>query len=283
MFKFVADEVWAFDSEWVPDAASGRALFDLPKDMPESDVFKHMWKQAGANEENPQPFLKLVQCRVVSIALVRRFTAYDGTISVELRSRPKDPADPASRDEATIITGFLDSVGKRKPQLVGYNSQGSDLPILCQRGVVHGISAAEYCQRPEKPWLGKDYFARGSEWNIDLMYTVGSGGAGRASLREIASLSGIPAKLDGFDGSDTPKAWLDGDVAGIVRYNEHDALTTYLVWLRIAHFGGHFTREQYEVEQGRLRTMLERRAARPDGDHIARYLEEWARLSRSSD
>ncbi len=278
MFKFVADHVWAFDSEWVPDAAAGRALFDLPSDMPDGDVFQRMWEEAGADDDNPRPFLKLVQCRVVSIALVRRFTARDGQVRVELRSRPRDPGDPASSKEAAIVGGFLDNVGRYKPQLVGFNSHGSDLPILIQRAIVGGLRAADYCRRPDKPWEGKDYFARGGDWNIDLMQAIGGFGAARPSLRELAALSGIPSKLGEFDGSDVSNAWLDGDIAQIVRYNEQDALTTYLVWLRIAHFGGHFTPSQYRAEQVRLREMLERKAAEPQNAHIAQYLSEWDRL-----
>ena len=283
MFKQVADEVWAFDSEWVPDAVAGRVLYDLPESMPEQEVFQHMWKEAGASEENPRPFLKLVQCRLVSIAFVRRFTAQDGSIAVELRSRPKVPTDRASCSEENLIHGFLLSVGMRKPQIVGYNSYGSDLPILYQRAVIHGLQAAAYCERPDKPWLGKDYFARSSDWNIDLLHAIGSRGAARPSLRELAHLSGIPAKIDGFDGADTPQAWLDGKIDDIVRYNEQDALTTYLVWLRIAHFGGHFSQDDYAAEQNRLRMMLEGRAADPANGHLARYLEIWNHLSGRSD
>ena len=36
----------------------------------------------------------------------------------------------------------------------------------------------------------------------------------------------------------------------------NDALTTYLVWLRVAHFGGHFTGEEYEVEQQLVRELI---------------------------
>ena len=68
MFKTIKDDVWAYDAEWVPDANAGRLLYDLPEDTPEAAVIKHMWCQNGASEETPQPFLKLVLCRVVSIA-----------------------------------------------------------------------------------------------------------------------------------------------------------------------------------------------------------------------
>ena len=46
------------------------------------------------------------------------------------------------------------TVGRRKPQLVGFNSVGSDLPIIMQQAVIKGISAVGFCRRPEKPWYG---------------------------------------------------------------------------------------------------------------------------------
>ena len=275
MFKSVKNEVWAFDAEWVPDPQAGRALYELSDEMADEAVVTEMWRKNGATEEVPQPFLKLAISRVVSIALVRRTERADGKITVDLRSRPKDPSNPEDCSEGSILGGFLNSVGMLGPQLVGFNSGGSDLPIFIQRGIINGIQATGFCTRPDKPWEGRDYFARDSEWNIDLMTAIGGWSKAQPSLKEIARQSGIPCKLGEIDGGGTARAWLDGDLAGIVRYNEHDALTTYLVWLRVAHFAGHFTTEQYQVEQALLRTMLERRAAKPGNDHLAEFINAW--------
>jgi len=63
----------------------------------------------------------------------------------------------------------------------------------------------------------------------------------------------------------------------IVAYNEFDALTTYLVWLRVAHFGGHFTDQEYEVEQQLVRELI--LSEIENGKmHLEEYLEEWDRL-----
>ena len=40
-----------------------------------------------------------------------------------------------------LLTSFLKSVGRRKPQLVGYNSSQADIPIIIQRAIVHGLPA----------------------------------------------------------------------------------------------------------------------------------------------
>jgi hypothetical protein len=74
--------------------------------------------------------------------------------------------------------------------------------------------------------------------------------------------------------------WLAGDVEGIVQYNARDALTTYLVWLRIAHFGGFFTAEAYGEEQERVRTLItEKTQQSPRYEHLLAYREEWDRLT----
>ncbi len=188
--------------------------------------------------------------------MVRRQRTESGRLALDLRSQPKDPREPDECREAAILRKFLSSVGRCRPRLVGYNSQGSDLAILVQRAIVNGIRAERFCSRPEKPWEGTDYFARTTDWHVDLMSVVSPYGNAAPSLNQIATLSGIPGKL-GFDGGDIAQAWLDGKLERIVKYNEHDALTTYLVWLRTAHLAGHVSDAEYRDEQQQLRALSE--------------------------
>lgn len=278
MFKSVMNHVWAFDAEWVPDPDAGRLLYDLPADMPDREVVLEMWRMNGATAEKPRPFLKYAMSRLVSIAMVTRSAEPQGKISLGLRVQPRDPENPDDCDEATILSRFLESVGRRLPQLVGFNSTGSDLPIIIQRGIIKGVTAPGFCKRPDKPWEGYDYFSRASEWNVDLMSAIGDWGKARPSLKEMAVLSGIPGKMDGFDGDSVAEAWLDGDIRRIAQYNQHDAVTTYLVWLRIAHFGGFFSDDKYREEQELVRTLLAEKAQSPENGHLGAYLEEWDRL-----
>ncbi len=282
MFKSVMDEVWAFDAEWVPDPGTGRALYRLAPDTPAREVVKAMWREHGATDEDPQPYLKLALCRVVSIAAVVRKRQASGDIRLHLLSLPRDTTNAQECSEAEVLSRFLTRLGERKPMLVGFNSQGSDLPVFVQRGIVNGIAVPDFCRRPPKPWEGPDYFARGSDWNIDLMKAVTLGGWGKStpSLAEFAIACGIPGKLGAFSGSNVADAWLDGDLARIVQYNEHDALTTYLVWLRIARFAGLLTSEEYEADQERVRKLLAEQAQEPGGEHLGQYLNEWIELQK---
>ena len=278
MFKKVLQDVWAFDAEWVPDPDAGRLLYDLPPDMPDREVVKEMWRMNGATVEMPRPFLKYAMSRLVSIAMVTRTQGPDGNVSLDLRGQPRNPENSDDCSEATILSRFLESVGRRQPQLVGFNSSGSDLPIMIQRGIIKGVTAAGFCKRPDKPWEGYDYFSRASDWNVDLMTAIGDWGKARPSLKEMAVLSGIPGKMGGFDGDSVAEAWLDGDIRRIAQYNQHDAVTTYLVWLRIAHFAGFFDDVQYRDELALVRSMLEEKAQSPENQHLAEYVQEWDRL-----
>lgn len=286
MFRSVPPHVWAFDLEWVPDLGSGRRAYNLAPNTPDAQVYEAMWAAAreaaakyGGNHaaEDSHPYLKTMLCRVVSVAVMVRRVHEDGRVSVSLWSRP-DGAEPLPERE--LVGRFLRAIGEAnpRPQLVGFNSREADVPILIQRGLAQGISAPGFSRRPEKPWEGYDYFNKNSEAHIDLKEIVGGGrGVAIPKLHEFACACGIPGKID-TSGDNVIDLWLAGDVRRIVEYNECDALTTYLLWLRAAHFAGHFSDEAHAAEVERVRELLRRRAA--DGQaHLARYLARWLEMS----
>jgi len=278
MFKKVHSQVWAFDLEWAPDPQAGRILYRLPAEVSDADVLGEMWKRGGATADDPQPFLKTALCRVLSIAAVQRVVR-GGKTELKLIWLPRDAADAAQCDERAMLEKFLHAVGKFQPQLVGFNSTASDLKILAQRGVIRGLHAPEFCRRPDKPWEGTDYFARDNDMNVDLMALLGTWGKGAVSLHEAAMLSGIPGKF-ATEGEQVAAMWLKGQWREIVQYNCFDALTTYLLWLRCAHFGGHFTREQYAAEQELVHELLVEEGTKDGGEYLEQFSEEWERLRR---
>lgn len=281
MFKEVKSRVLAFDIEWVPDPESGKAAYGLPGDMPDREVIEFMWKQGGATEEEPMPFLKTVLSKIVSISMVFREEERDGAVSrLKLHSIPSIPTSEEDCSERRIIEEFFRILDKHRPQLVGYNSSGSDIPILAQRMIKHGLGGGFFTQRPNRPWEGADFFARGSDWNVDLMRCVSAWGKGTPSLHEISVVSGIPGKMEGVDGKQVAPMWLEGRLDEIVAYNECDALTTYLLWLRMAHSIGHLDSERYAEEQRLLRDMIKQEAESPERRrHLLAYLSVWESLS----
>ena len=271
MFKTVAEDVWVFDIEWVPDPVTGRRVYDLPADMPDAAVVDHMFAKGGATEDDPRPFLKTVLCRVVSICVLKRTATRSHPVRLELVSRPA--AGDAALDEATLISRFLEDVGKTKPQLVGFNIRGADIPILVQRAMALGITAPGFCKRPDRPWDGMDYFSNAGDGVVDLMEVFGMRGRGSPSLHELASAAAIPGKL-GTSGEQVLTMWQAGDLGGIVEYNEFDVISTYLVWLRGAHLAGFLTTSAFQAEERLLESVLREWIAL-GALHLERYLESW--------
>lgn len=276
MIRTLAEHLWAFDLEWVPDPPSGRRAYDLPSGMPDDEVLQVMWAHGGATDEEPQPFLKYTLCRVVSAAVVVRRPRPDGSSALALTSLPH--ADWPAMTERDLLSRFLTALGQEdaRPQLVGYNSRAADLPILLQRGIANGLAAPALCWRPAKRWEGLDYFDKYGEGHIDLKEVIAGWGKGTPSLHEFATACGIPGKM-GTTGDDVLALWRAGNVRAIVEYNQYDALTTYLLWLRLALFAGLLSGEGHAAEERCLREMLARRAAAGE-EHLGRYLEKWAAL-----
>ena len=111
------------------------------------------------------------------------------------------------------------------------------------------------------------------------MRIVGGTGKSTPSLNEMVTVCGIPGKMD-MDGQQVAPLWLKGELDKIISYNEFDALTTYLLWLRLAYFGGFFSLEQYEQEQELLRNFLRTESQKQESAHLKDYLTEWEKLHK---
>lgn len=269
-----------YDLEWVPDATGAKRLYELADDISELEAMEEMWRRCPQydEEKNPRPFLKYMFSRVVSIAFMSRKVVYNAdrerTIEFGLNSLPKLPLAEAYVDEAEIIKQFLYFVGKRRPQLVGYNSSESDLQVLIQRGLINEVAAPEFCSRPTKSYDPGDYFKRwDNEEHLDLAKQF-SGGAMMPRLDELAKLCGYPGKID-VKGDQVTDLWLDGELTKIVEYNQIDTLNTYLVWLRLIYFAGKIEEEEYHEEQETFREFLESESQKPEKAFLAAFLEKW--------
>ena len=74
--------------------------------MEDSDVFQAMWEAGGASKEDPNPYLKTVLCRVLSIAAVIRKQNDDQSVNLVLTSLPHHPEIVEEQDEAAILSKF---------------------------------------------------------------------------------------------------------------------------------------------------------------------------------
>ncbi len=274
----VPELVLFFDMEWVPDANGARRLFELPFETPELEAMQRLW-QASRDfhpESNPRPFLKYMFSRVVSIAFLSRKPVFiDGerTLEFGLFSLPEQPVEEMP-EEAPLIERFLYILGKRCPQLVGYNSAASDIQVLIQRGMINEVAAEKFCERPDKPWEGNDYFKRwDNEDHLDMLKLFSGSSGMTPRLDEFAKLCGFPGKID-VKGDQVTDLWLDGNITKIVEYNQVDVLNTYLLWLRLVLFCGKINEEDYIEEQTAFRSFLESEAQNGKA-FIADFLAKW--------
>ena len=70
--------------------------------------------------------------------------------------------------------------------------------------------------------------------------------------------------------------WLEGKYQDIINYNQCDALTTYLVFLRCCYFAGIFDEDQYSFEQQLVKELL---LDNDDQLHLQEFLFQWQNFS----
>jgi predicted PolB exonuclease-like 3'-5' exonuclease len=243
MLRFLAKDALVFDTEFVPDAEAGRRLVTGEHWPVESQVIDAMWQAHNDYDAdtNPRPFLKPILCKVVSIGYVHRRAYPNGKAKIRLGVN-------THRSEATMLAEFL-SVGKMKPQLVGYNSESCDLPLLAQRAMVHKLDVPAFFTRPNKSWERADYWGgKVSDWHVDLMHELGGFGRSAPSLSEACAALNILGGAKDVTGADVVDLYLEGDFDAIHRYCATDAVRQFLILLRLALLAGFVTREQHDTE-----------------------------------
>jgi 3'-5' exonuclease len=179
-------------------------------------------------------------------------------VELQLLTLPDAGYDVPPNSEKELIQRPLTFIGRNQAQVVYWNGDNFDWPVLIQRGLRNGVVIPDICKRPNKPWEGSDYYAKFSDARIDLMKVV----AGEMSfgnnpkLSDTAIALGLPGK-EGMDGSKVYEAWKGGRIAEIVKYCNHDCAMTYQIWLRVALMSGLLSLEQVEAEMEQLRQLME--------------------------
>src|SRR4029450_11069089 len=129
------------------------------------------------------------------------------------------------RTEKQLIASFCDKVAELRPQLVTFNGNSFDLPVLRYRAMVHGISAPGLAVRP--------YFNRYTEDAVDLCDILSSFAPhSKASLNELSKIMGLPGKPEAKAATDVEGYFREGRIKEIPEYCGADVVNTYRVWLR---------------------------------------------------
>ena len=157
------------------------------------------------------------------------------------------------RTEKQLITAFCDKIAELSPQLVTFNGNSFDLPVLRYRAMIHGVSAPGLSMRP--------YFNRYTEDAIDLCDALSSfSPQGKATLHEISRVMGLPGKPKGFDGGEVERYFHEGKIKEIADYCETDVVDTYQVWLRYELFRGTLSQNAFEASQRNLADFMNARS-----------------------
>ena len=252
--------VLAFDLETVPDLTGGRRVYGLDG-LEDADVSRAM--AARRRQETGSEFPRLHLHRVVAVSLA-------GIVNGRFRVWSLGELDD---QEAQLLQRFFDGLDHYVPDLVSWNGNGFDIPVLHHRALIHGLTAPRYWETGDndRSFRFNNYLNRYHERHTDLMDVLASFQMrGAAPLDEMATLCGLPGKM-GMSGSAVADAVANGELEAVRNYCETDVLNTYLLYLRFQHFRGALDETDYSRECDRVAEAL----AASDRPHLLGFLEAW--------
>jgi len=250
-----------FDIETVPDVAGIRVLHGLGSKVSDADVAEMAFQQR--RQITGRDFLQTHLHRVVAISCSLRDCDSFNVWSL----------GEISDTEGELIQRFFDGVAKYTPQLVSWNGNGFDLPVLHYRGLIHGVDASRYWEMGEgdKEFKWSNYISRYHMRHVDLMDLLGLyQPRGGVPLDDIAQLMGFPGKI-GMSGAKVWEAYQSGKLPEIRNYCETDTVNTYLVYLRFQLMRGTLSKKDYEQECAVVRDTL----TRSKEPHWKEFIAKW--------
>jgi hypothetical protein len=253
--------VLVFDIETVPDIEGLRKLYELSSDLAPADIAEMAFqsrRQATGND-----FLPLHVHKVIAISCVLRDKN-------EFRVWSLGSTEDT---EEELIRRFFEGIDKYTPQLVSWNGNGFDLPVLHYRSMINGIQARCYWESGEndREFKWNNYLSRYHTRHLDLMDLLALyQPRANVSLNDLARLMGFPGKL-GMDGSQVWDAFQSGEIIEIRNYCETDVVNTYLLFLRFQFLRGILDDEQYLYENELVRATLKKSSEL----HWKEFLTQW--------
>lgn len=230
-----------FDLETVPDLAAAARIHNT-----------RLGDDEAAREALGDAFPKLPLHKIVSIgAIVAEQLGHTWKV------RSIGAPHIGERSEAELVQAFVDRVADLRPQLVTFNGNSFDLPVLRYRAMINRISA---------PGLNaRGYFHRYTDDALDLCDLLASFDArSKMGLNDLCRVLGFPGKPDGMDGSQVEEYVKAGRIDEVAAYCESDVVGTYRLFLVHELFTGRLTREGFDTSEADLvRFLAEKVEAKP--------------------
>lgn len=153
------------------------------------------------------------------------------------------------RTEKDLIAAFVEKVGQIRPQLITFNGNSFDLPVLRYRAMIHGIAAPGLACRP--------YFHRYTSDAVDLCDVLSSfSPSAKTTLDEFSKMLGLPGKPVSMHGGDVEAYFKAGRIKEIADYCETDVINTFRIWLRHELFCGRLSSSAYEESEQSLLSYI---------------------------
>ena len=157
------------------------------------------------------------------------------------------------RTEAQLISAFVDRIAQLTPQLVTFNGNSFDLPVLRYRAMINSVSAPGLSLRP--------YFNRYTNDALDLCDLLSSFSPNsKATLNELSRIMGLPGKPEGIAGSEVERYVREGRIKEVANYCETDVVNTYRVWLRYELFRGALREAELKLSEQNLSMFVQAHA-----------------------
>ncbi len=265
------NDVLAFDVETIPDVALGRRQFNMGEEIPDADVVRAM-EQVRMQKTGGHQFQPLHAQRVICISVVYRGFKHSGVLVKSLGN--------LESSEVELLSSFYEGIERANaPQLVSWNGNGFDLPVLNYRAMLYGINAMQFWETGanDKDFRFNNYISRYHERHLDLMDVLSRYNIRAViGLDECATAMGFPGKY-GLSGAEVWPAYQEGRLKEIRQYCEVDALMTYLVLLRFEFMRGNLMQSEYVQLCDELENYLEEEGHEEGCEHFHDFLKRWDR------
>lgn len=258
----MSQTVLAFDIETIPDVELGARLYGF-EGLTGPERLEALL-QKRRQETSGSEFMPIHLHQVIVIGMVLKTP--EGFRCLSLGSTVSS--------ERERIARFFAGLDRWVPQLISWNGTQFDLPVLHYRALGYGITATRYWETGERDpdFRYNNYLNRYHARHTDLMDVLGGYQSGRNAVRlaEAAQLVGLPGKM-GMAGDQVLEQYLGGERTRIDRYCETDALTTYLLFLRLEKVRGRLTAHAFREATDEVLAWLRSQA----DDYWHDFLTHW--------